>query len=322
MSQDMTKNPGFSPDSMIKPTSPEIVGVCLLRNEENFVAWSVMNVVEFCDRILVLDNGSIDRTREILESIARHHPHIEIIDVDDARDTHQYVMPFVGTSTWGVYIDGDEIYDPAGLSRLRRGIIDGEFATYWAVCPQAVHVLGIEFDNAQAFGYSAPDVMVGAKCFNLSSMVSWNPGKHQRFHGSRSIKFKPGYSLNDVYDSANQGGWDDASFRHLHLCFMPRSSQDMHRYLDNEPTGRTAMEDVWKSRSWRHRVRHLLLRRVSPKYDLTRNQKNSYYARGPINSFDITGFGSPAHHHTVDSRSESAMGILDAMTERYASLYR
>lgn len=307
---------------MTRPTSPEIVGVCLLRNEENFVAWSVMNVVEFCDRILVLDNGSRDRTREILEAIAMRHPHIEIIDVDEARDTHRHVMPLVGTSTWGIYIDGDEIYDPGGLSLLRKRITDGEFASYWAICPHAVHVLGIEFDKARAFGYSAPDVMVGAKCFNLASMVSWDPGRHQRFHGTRSIKFKPGYSLNDVYNSATHERWDDASFRHLHLCFMPRSSQDKHHYLNNEATGRTAMEDAWKSKSWRHRARHLLLRGLNPTYDLTQNQKNSYYARGSINSFDIREFGSPAHHHAVDSHSESAMRVLDAMTEKYANLYR
>ena len=41
-----------------------IIGVCLLRNEEHFVAWSLMNIAEFCDEIIVLDNKSNDRTPE------------------------------------------------------------------------------------------------------------------------------------------------------------------------------------------------------------------------------------------------------------------
>ncbi len=32
-----------------------IVGVSLLRNEEYFAAWALMNAAAFCDRIIVMD---------------------------------------------------------------------------------------------------------------------------------------------------------------------------------------------------------------------------------------------------------------------------
>ena len=100
-------------------TKRKIVGVCLLRNEQYFAAWALMNAVAFCDRIIVMDNRSQDRTRRVVEAVAAKHRHVEIIDVQDPWGTHRYIEGLAGTPTWGFAVDGDEIYDPIGLKRLR-----------------------------------------------------------------------------------------------------------------------------------------------------------------------------------------------------------
>ena len=79
-----------------------IVGVALLRNEDRFVAWSLLNVVDFCDAVMVLDNGSTDRTRAIVDAIAARWPHVQVQTVADAYDTHRFVAPLAGSDAWEI----------------------------------------------------------------------------------------------------------------------------------------------------------------------------------------------------------------------------
>ncbi len=46
----------------------QIPGLWLLRDEEHFTAWSLMKPVGLCDRVLVMDNRSRDRTPQIVEA--------------------------------------------------------------------------------------------------------------------------------------------------------------------------------------------------------------------------------------------------------------
>ena len=105
-----------------------IVGICLVKNEEYFVAWALMNVLKFCDYILVMDNLSDDLTGQIVRRIAEEHHHIEVIQVPDPNNTHKFLEHYFGTDTWMLKVDGDEIYDPKGLvAKLRTKILAGEF---------------------------------------------------------------------------------------------------------------------------------------------------------------------------------------------------
>ena len=84
-----------------------IIGICLVRNEEHLVAWSIANIADFCDEIIVLDNNSQDRTPEILAAISRRFAHVRVINVEDAYDTHKYVEPYTGKDCWVSGVDGD-----------------------------------------------------------------------------------------------------------------------------------------------------------------------------------------------------------------------
>lgn len=48
----------------------QIIGICQIRNEEHYIERVITNIYEFCDRIIVLDNNSGDRTPVIVSHMA------------------------------------------------------------------------------------------------------------------------------------------------------------------------------------------------------------------------------------------------------------
>ena len=47
-----------------------ILGIVLVRNEENFVTWAIENAIDFVDEMLVIDNLSRDGTPDRLATLA------------------------------------------------------------------------------------------------------------------------------------------------------------------------------------------------------------------------------------------------------------
>ena len=296
----------------------QILGVWLLRDEEYFAAWSLMNAVEFCDRVLVMDNRSRDRTREIVEAVAARYGHVEILDVEDAYDTHRHLEAFTGTRTWVFGVDGDEIYDPAGLVRMRTRLLAGEFDAHWCVTAHMRHVLGVRFDRAAAFGYTQPESPNPTKFYNFGAIARWAPGRHERLHGLKSVVFRPGYARDGVLHTWRREHWDGADFRCLHLCFMPRSPLDEPvGGGDIEPTGRANPAERMKARALLRRARRAVLRRLDPRHDVRRNYKHRHYAKGPVTTFDITGFGAPGDFRAVDPGYAGALDAIRTTTGRW-----
>ena len=299
----------------------QIVGVWLLRDEEYFAAWSLMNAVEFCDRVLVMDNRSRDRTREILEAVAARYRHVEILDVDDAYDTHKYLEAYAGTPTWVFGIDGDEIYDPAGLKQMRSRLLAGEFDGYWRIAGHMLHVLGIRFERTEAFGYAQPGAPEVTKLYNFGAVESWSPGPHERLHGLKSIVFRPNLGRDSILKVWQHQSWDQANFRCLHLAFMPRSPLDPPTPGETGGvTGRANPSEHMKASSILRRVRRAVLRRLDPDHDTKRNYKRRHYTKGPIATFDITGFGSPDAWRAIDRGYADALEAIRTTTERHEGM--
>lgn len=295
----------------------QIVGVWLLRDEEYFVAWSLMNAIRFFDQILVMNNRSRDRTRNIVEAIAEQHGHVEILDVENARDTHKYLEDYAGTPTWVCGIDGDEIFDPKGLARLRPRLLAGEFDGYWRIAGHMRHVLGIRFDRARAFGYAQPEAPEVTKFYNFGAVDSWRPGPHERLHGYKSIVFKSAYSRNSVFRLWSHATWETADIRCLHLAFMPRSSLDTMPDCGNmAPTGRANPRERRRKNTLPRHIRDAISRFLIPNYDVTQNYKYAKYAKGPIAHFDIRDFGAPDLFRMFDSEFADTLRAIRAITHQ------
>ena len=124
-----------------------IVGSVLVRNEDIFVERALLNIVDFCDEILVQDHQSTDHTPAILAGLARRFPKIQVRSVCHPSESSAAIAHLVSTPTWIFGVDGDEIYDPAGLARLRRELLAGQYEAWWAIFGNVLHCTKIEHDG-------------------------------------------------------------------------------------------------------------------------------------------------------------------------------
>lgn len=101
-----------------------IWGNCLVRNEERWIWYALMSVIDFFDRILVWDTGSTDNTVEIINSIKS--PKIEFKEygsvTKESYPQARQAMLERTKADWMFLIDGDEIWTDIAIKRVRDTI--------------------------------------------------------------------------------------------------------------------------------------------------------------------------------------------------------
>lgn len=269
-----------------------IVGIVLVRNEENFVTWAISNVLEFCDEIIVLDNNSTDATWERLEALAARSGKISLHRVANADRTNAYAVSFVGQDVWLFGVDGDEIYDPAGLEQFRQRILGGEFRHVREIRGHTVHARTIDFDRQSAVGFVSPPAKAATKLYYAGAIDSWHANT-QRLHG-RPV-YKPEWENAEPVNLARREPWEQGQLRMLHLCFFPRSSVDPAVAVRKNITDRS-LRNVWRRPVFsllsaiglgRGRIGSYVRR-------LAGIRKPQHYAVGGLEERLIAGFGRPA----------------------------
>ena len=199
-----------------------IIGSVLVRNEDVFVERSIRNVAAFCDRIHAVDHMSSDRTWEVLQALARELPHLEVHRSRNSATAHRLLARYAGTETWVLGVDGDELYDPAGLERFRAELLTGAHADVFRL---KAHVLNCdELDGGRASGWLAPPSRPITKLFNFAVLESWTDSPDPLQAGN--AVFKQGSHWESRLDLADSTTWDDDPLRCLHVCFLRRSSED------------------------------------------------------------------------------------------------
>jgi glycosyltransferase involved in cell wall biosynthesis len=268
---------------------PRIVGICLVRNEENFVLWALGNVLDFCDEIIVIDNCSTDRTYPLLQRFATDNPKVRLITDANASGSNAYVQDYIGENVWVFGVDGDEIYDREGLSRFRERVLADEFADYWQVLPHMAHATRVDLEAGSAIAYTRTSV---GKFYNFAKLESWRPDR-QRLHGPFTLCPGREPKVLRLHESAES--WETGDFRCLHLCFFPRSG------VDAETAVRNNITDKYFRHAWRRPLFSLLLQlpwltRAQQHYLAKRALpiKNRQYMAGALSELTLKGFGRPA----------------------------
>jgi hypothetical protein len=201
-----------------------VVGSTLVRNEDAFVEQAIRNAAAFCDWIHVVDHVSSDSTSEILRELAREYDHLDVRRARHARVSHEVLEAYVGTDTWVLRVDGDELYDPGGLSRLRRDLDEGGHRHVFRVLGNVVHAVEIDHENGTASGYLSPPSRPISALYNLRVLESWT-GCPERLHAGTPV-FRAGYEWKSVEPLYERFEWDESPLRCLHACFLRRSSLD------------------------------------------------------------------------------------------------
>lgn len=203
-----------------------IVGICLFRNEEYFLERAIRNVAAFCDDIILVDNESDDFSGQVAAALMKDLPHVTYVKVASPHRTQGLISHLAGTKTWVLGIDGDEVYDPEGLARLRPRILAGEFDDYFQLRGHSLHCTGLDpVSFLTANGYMTPAARPVTKLYNFAG-ISWWGGIAQRLHGW-DIVFRDRMFYTRSRHFNQDQSWDECDLRLLHLCFLPRSRADL-----------------------------------------------------------------------------------------------
>ena len=246
-----------------------------MRNEERFVGRAVSNAEAFCDEVLLVDRSSTDATPEILRCIVEADPiKFAFHSLKHPRDSHSLLQAYVGKDVWVFAVDGDEIYDPAGLAVMRRRVLAGEFANQWMILGNVVHCVELDEEAGFARGYAAPPSRSMVKFYNFAAIDAWDGDTPERLHGG-TIRFRDGYHEHLKFEMNKVHGWDDSPFRCLHMCFLRRSSVDPDRVHGARESIIETFYGGWTSRLQR------IARRLAGEPENSAS-KRERYARGAI----------------------------------------
>jgi glycosyltransferase involved in cell wall biosynthesis len=255
-----------------------IVGISLVRDEDLFVEQALRNVLEFCDELIVADNGSRDGTLAILERLAAERPEkVRVHRIADPAQSHDLIKGYAGQDVWVFGVDGDELYDPQGLERFRRRLLGGEFDDWWLLRSNALHVLELDEQRRSARGYFSPPAPSPVKLHNFALIESWNGRHPERLHGAEGLAFKPGVEGRKLHLGEAQP-WEAADLRVLHLCFVPRSSRGGAR------AERPNIRDRQAPRRWPARLLRSALGAPAP------SEWKAHYRQGDVVEVPVAGF--------------------------------
>lgn len=261
----------------------QIIGIILVKNEDLFIERVIRNVLEFCDRIYVADHHSTDRTGGIVRALAAEFSKLDYRVVDHPSESHDLIAPYAGGPYWVMGIDGDEVYDPVQLRRLRQQILAGDYQQTFKLTGNVLNVTKLDVARHRARGHLAPPCRSMVKLYNFGALVSWPPPCPERLHGG-TVTYRPGYGEHSCRELHKELDWDATPLRCLHLCFTHRSSLDLHRkdkVKIRKGVGETGMW-AFNFRSW---VLSLFGREDIPYF------KRDFYMRGPQVEKDISSFG-------------------------------
>jgi glycosyltransferase involved in cell wall biosynthesis len=104
----------------------KIYAHCLVQNEENFLWYSVASIVEHVDKVMIWDNGSSDRTFEIIKELRNKWPD-KIISkkFSGTVSVARQKMLDETDADWIIILDGDEIWWENSIRHL-VSVIDNE----------------------------------------------------------------------------------------------------------------------------------------------------------------------------------------------------
>ena len=122
-----------SPSGTTPRSQPyKIYGICLVKNEDDVITQTLNHAATYCEKIFVLDNGSTDRTWEIVRSLSQVNPRIVLFAQTlepFRRSLRSLVYYEVGAELseddWWLILDGDEFLAEDPQPIIRQAVREG-----------------------------------------------------------------------------------------------------------------------------------------------------------------------------------------------------
>ncbi len=264
--------------------STKIVGIVLVRNEDIFLGQVLRNIAAFCDHIIIADHASTDGTAKIVQRFCKENSHCSSYLIGYPRQSHELIREYAGRKVWVFGVDGDELYDPERLGVLRKQLKSGMYDTFWMILGNVLHCVHLDLEKNMASGYMAPPCRSMTKLYNFNAIFNWNGKCSERLHGGR-VEFKPGYGQETRYYLYKEIPWEESVFRSLHLCFLPRSSND--KQTESPLLMRKNIAD-----SMSENIFQRLMSRLFKKFGIhgVSPLKREKYMQGEMQEVDISSF--------------------------------
>lgn len=93
----------------------KIIVHTLVKNEENYIWFSVGSVIDYVDKVFIWDTGSSDKTVEIIHEIEKKHPgkvyfkEVGNVDINEFTSIRQGMLD-ESDCDWIILVDGDEVW--------------------------------------------------------------------------------------------------------------------------------------------------------------------------------------------------------------------
>ena len=202
-----------------------LVAISMVRDEDAFVDRAVRNALGACDEMILVDHRSRDDTPRILAAIRHDFPDkVSLHSVRRAGEANVFLRPFVGEPVWVLGVDGDDLYEPDRLARLRELLLRGDFDSFLSVKGNTLHCTSLDAASGIASGYLSPPARSITKLQNFGAIESWTGTAVEHFYGG-DRRLRPEFEHKPVRVLGEEFSWADSPFRCLHVCFLPRSSR-------------------------------------------------------------------------------------------------
>lgn len=204
----------------------KIVAHTIVKNEQNWIWYSLNSVLDYVDEIMVWDTGSTDSTVDIIKSISSPKiklKQIDNIDPDSYTNARQAMLENT-TADWLMILDGDEVWPEDQISQTLKIIHDNcndvEYLVhhYYNLIGDVYHY---QDESAGRYQIQGQRGHLTIRFLNLKKI----PGLHfSRPHGQQGLLDASETLVQDRTPFA--GLMTD--LRYLHMTHMSRSPHDMH----------------------------------------------------------------------------------------------
>lgn len=108
---------------------PSVSAHIIVKNEQNWIWYAVMSVIDYVDELLVWDTGSTDRTVDVVKSIS--HPKLKLREYHQTNPAEftllrQQMLESTGCD-WILIVDGDEIWPRDACIQMQQLISANKF---------------------------------------------------------------------------------------------------------------------------------------------------------------------------------------------------
>lgn len=158
-----------------------IWGHTIVKNEDRYLWFAIKSVIDYLDKLIIYDTGSVDKTVEIIKLLQRDYPQKIIFEqkreVNPAGLTRlRQEMLEKTDSDWFILVDGDEVWWKKSIGDVVETINSSQDDLYALVNP-IINLVGdiYHYQEEEAGGYE----ILGKKGhFNIRAINTKIPGLH------------------------------------------------------------------------------------------------------------------------------------------------